>query len=41
MNIPTGPSDPCSIFMYHDGMVNESWIDFKFILMHKGILVIM
>ena len=31
---------PYSELIYHDGMVYEGWIDFKFIFVHKGILVI-
>ena len=34
------PRDPCSELIYHDDTIYESWIDSKFILVHKGVLVI-
>ena len=34
-------SSPYSKLIYHDDMVYEDWIDFKFTLMHKDTLVIM
>ena len=36
-----GPSGPHSKPIYHDDMVYEGWIGSRFILMHKGVLVIM
>ena len=35
-----GHNDPRFELIYHDDIVHEGWIDFKFILMHKDILVI-
>ena len=32
---------PHSKLIYHDVIVYEDWIDFRFILVHKGVLVIM
>ena len=40
-NNPMGPSGPHSKPIYHDDMVYEGWIGSRFILMHKGVLVIM
>ena len=36
-----GPNGPRFDLIYHDDMVYELWIGFLFILMHKGVLVIM
>ena len=36
-----GPSDLRSKLIYHDDTAYESWIDSRFTLMHKGILVMM
>ena len=36
-----GPNGPHSELIYHDDMVYENWIDSRFILVHKGFLVIM
>ena len=38
---PMDPNSPRSELMYHDDMVYEGWIDSWFILMQKGVLVIM
>ena len=35
-----GPSGPRSEFIYHDDMFYEGWIGSRFILAHKGVLVI-
>ena len=40
-NTPMGPSGPRSKFIYHDDTVYEGWIGSWFILVHKGVLVIM
>ena len=40
-NIPMGPNGSCSQLIYHDDTIYEGWIDFRFIPMHKGILVTM
>ena len=40
VNTSMGPSGPCSKLIQHDGMVYEGSIDFRFTLVHKGILVI-
>ena len=37
---PMGPSGPRSKLIYHDDIVYESWIDFRFIPVHQGTLVI-
>ena len=39
-NTPMSPNGSHSKFIYHDDIVYESWIDFRFIPMHKGVLVI-
>ena len=36
-----GSSGPCFELINHDDMVYESWIGSRFILVHKGVLVIM
>ena len=36
---PMGPNGPRFKLIYHDGMVYEVWIGFKFTIAHKGILV--
>ena len=36
-----GTNSPCSEFIYHDNTIYEEWIDSWFILVDKGILVIM
>ena len=36
---PMGPNGTYFELIYHDDTIYESWIDFKFILVHKGILV--
>ena len=36
---PMSPNDLYYELIYHDD-VYESWIDFEFILVHKGVLVI-
>ena len=38
---PMGPSGPCFELKYHNGTIYEGCIDFRFILVYKGILVIM
>ena len=35
-----GPSGPYSKFIYYDDKVYKSWINSRFILIHKGVLVI-
>ena len=35
-----GLNGPYTKLIYHDNTVFESWIDFRFTLMHKGVLVI-
>ena len=35
------PNGPHSKLIYHDAMVYEGQIGFKFTLVHKGVLVIM
>ena len=40
-NILMGPNGPRFELIYYDDMVYEGWIDSKFILVHKGFLVIM
>ena len=40
-SIPMGPNGPRLELIYHDDMVYEDWIGFRFILMHKNILVIL
>ena len=35
-----GPSSPCSELIYHDNTVYEGWVDFRFILVYKSVLVI-
>ena len=37
---PMDPSGPHSEFIYYDDTVSEGRINFRFILMHKGVLVI-
>ena len=37
---PMGPKGPFSKVVYHDVTIYEDWIDFRFILVHKGALVI-
>ena len=37
---PMGPNGPRSNLIYHHGMVYKRWIDYKFILICKGVLVI-
>ena len=36
-----GPNDPYSELIYHDDMVYVGWINSKFIIVHKDILVIL
>ena len=36
-----GLSGPCFELIYYDGMTYEDWIDSRFILVHKGVLVIL
>ena len=36
-----GSNGPHSEIIYHDDMVYDGWIDFWFIIVHKGVLVIM
>ena len=36
-----GPNGPHSKLIYYDGTVYEDWIGSRFILVHKGVLVIM
>ena len=36
-----GSNSPHSKLIYHDDTVYEGWIESRFILMHKGALVIM
>ena len=36
-----GPNSPCFKLIYHDYTVYKNWIDFRFTLVHKGIMVIM
>ena len=36
-----GASGSYSKLIYHDGIVYESWIGSRFILVHKSVLVIM
>ena len=36
-----GLNGPCSKLIYHDDRVYEGWIDFRFIFVHKGVLIIM
>ena len=40
-NTPMSPSGPHSKLIYHDDTVYEGQISFRFILMHKDVLVIM
>ena len=40
-NTLMGLSGPRSKLIYPDDMVYEGWIDFMFILVHKGILLIL
>ena len=40
-NSPMGLNGPYSKLIYHDDMVYEGYINSKFTLVHKGILVIM
>ena len=35
-----GPSSLCFKLIYHGDTVYEGWIDFKFTLIHKDVLVI-
>ena len=37
---PTGPGGLCFELIYHNGTVYKGWIDSKFTLLHKGVLVI-
>ena len=32
-----GPIGPCFELIYHDDMVYEDLIDFRFVLVHKGV----
>ena len=36
-----GLNGPCFELIFHDNIAYESWIDYKFTFMHKGVLVIM
>ena len=36
---PMGPSGPRSKFIYHDDMIYNGQIDYRSILVHKGVLV--
>ena len=36
-----GPNGPRSELIYHDDMVYVGWISSKFIIVHKGVLVIL
>ena len=38
---PMDPSGTLFELIYHDDMIYESLIDFRFILVHKGVLIIM
>ena len=40
-SIPMGPNGPHSKLIYYDGTVYEDWIGSRFILVHKGVLVIL
>ena len=40
VSTPIGPNGHRFELIYHDDMVYEGWIDSRFILMHKGILLI-
>ena len=40
-NTPIGPNSPHSELIYHDDTIYEGWIDSKFILVHKGVFVIL
>ena len=35
-----GPNSPRSKLIYHDGTIYEGWIDSKFTIVHKDVLVI-
>ena len=37
---PMGPSSPYCELIYHDSKIYKGWIDSKFTLLHKGVLVI-
>ena len=39
-NTPMDPSGPRSELIYHDDMIYEGWISFRFTLVHKTISVI-
>ena len=39
-NTLMGLNGPCSKLIYHDDRVYEGWIDFRFIFVHKGVLII-